>query len=88
MKFTNQEIINTLNALNSIAEKDFPIQMTYKIIDLQEKLMNSYQTYEKAKSKVKNEDELLDQCVQLILGPLMSMIVLLERYIHADGESS
>lgn len=60
MKLTNQEIINLLNTLNTIAEKDFPISLTYKIIDNQEKLLSQYQVYEKAKAKVKSDEELME----------------------------
>lgn len=59
MKLTNQEIINILNILFSISEKDFPITLSYHLIDIQEKLLTAYQVYEKAKAKVKTDEELL-----------------------------
>ena len=58
MKLSNQEIINILNTINTISNKDFPIITTYKILDNEEKLLKEYQIYEKAKAKVKTEDEL------------------------------
>lgn len=60
MKLTNQEIVNTLNILYSIADKDFPIALTYQLIDIQEKLMQAYQVYDKARIKAKTDGELIE----------------------------
>lgn len=60
MKLTNQEIINLINALNDLSQKDLPITIAYKIIGNVEKLMNVYATYEKTKEKVKTDQELLE----------------------------
>lgn len=58
MKLTNQEIINALNALEEIKDKEFPILITYKIIANTEKLFNAYSPYDKARQKAKNDADL------------------------------
>ena len=70
MKLTNQEIINTFNGLDSIAEKEMPILLTYKIVNNMDVLLKSYNIFEQAKQKAKNDKdlkELLDLEVELDL---------------------
>lgn len=58
MKLTNQEIINAINALNSLQEKELPILITYKVIDNFEKLMQAYNSYFKTLDKAKTDKEI------------------------------
>ena len=58
MKLTNQEIVNILNALNPFNDKELPILLTYRVIEIEEKLLNEYNIYEKARGKVKSDEEL------------------------------
>lgn len=58
MKFTNQEIINALNALDSLSQKELPILLTYQILEIHDYLMELYKVYSKALSKAKNDDEI------------------------------
>ena len=60
MKLTNQEVINLINGLNEIAEKDLPILMTYKVIGNLDKLMNIYTSFDKARKKAKTDEELFE----------------------------
>ena len=60
MVLTNQRIIDLLNTIGSIMNKDFPVKLTFQLIDNQEKLIKHYEVYEKAKAKVKTEEELLE----------------------------
>lgn len=58
MKLTNQEIINTINGLQSIEEKELPILLTYRVIDNLEKLLTVYESYSKTLDKAKTEKEI------------------------------
>lgn len=58
MKLTNQEIISTYNALDSLANKELPILLTYKIVNNLDVLLKEYQIFEKARAKAKNNEEL------------------------------
>lgn len=58
MKLTNQEIINMLNALRPINEQGMPILLTYRFIEIEEKLLSEYNIYDKARTKAKSDDEL------------------------------
>ena len=57
MILTNQEIINTFGALDSLGNKELPIKLTYKVIDNLDKLIKAYQIYEKALEKAKTVEE-------------------------------
>ena len=60
MKLTNQEIINAFNALDALSNKELPILLTYKIVDILDKLLSEYRIFEKAKDKAKNNEELIE----------------------------
>lgn len=59
MKFKNKEIIEIINAINSLAEKDMPITLTYFIINNHKKLIEAYDVYNRARVKAKDQDELM-----------------------------
>lgn len=58
MKLTNQEIINIIQALDSLGNKELPILITYKIVDNLDRLMSVYEVYDKTRVKAKNDDEI------------------------------
>ena len=60
MNLKNQEIINLINVLDSMAEKEFPVNLTYRILENYDKLLKAYRIYEQAKSKIKTDEELLE----------------------------
>lgn len=60
MKLTNQEIINAYNALDALSDKELPILLTYKIVDILDKLLNEYRIFEKAREKAKNNNEIIE----------------------------
>lgn len=59
MKFKNKEIIETINAINSLADKDMPITITYFFINNHKKLCEVYDIYNEARLKAKDQDELM-----------------------------
>lgn len=58
MKLTNQEIINTFEALDSLGEKELPILLTYRVVNNLDKLLKVYQVYNKAMQKAKSDEEI------------------------------
>lgn len=60
MKLTNRRIVDLLNTIGSVINKDFPIKITFQLMENQDKLIKPYETYFKAKEKVKSEEELLE----------------------------
>lgn len=50
---TNQQIIQTINALNAISNKEMPIELTYKVMDNLGRLLGAYEPYTKSLEKIK-----------------------------------
>lgn len=63
MRLSNSEIINLLNSLSNIADKDIPIAFTYRLFDINKALEDSYSVYWKTlenimkKNNVNNPDD-------------------------------
>lgn len=58
MRITNQDVITLFSNLDSLANKEMPILLTYKVVNNLDKLLKAYQVYDKTKSKAKNNDEI------------------------------
>lgn len=57
MLITNEQIIRTYNALDSLSNKEMPITLTYKVMNNLDRLLEAYRVYEKTLSKTKNDEE-------------------------------
>lgn len=57
MKLTNNEILMSYRALDSLGNKEFPITLTYLIIDNLEKLGKECDIYFKTLKKAKSEKD-------------------------------
>lgn len=71
MKITNREIINALDAMSLLKDRELPVELAFKVFDNHKKLMEAYEPYIKTMNKTQeqykdNNDKFLEEANKLI----------------------
>lgn len=60
MILKNSEIIQAIDALNELKDKEMPVELAYKVIEMNETLMEKYTIYLKTLETLKTDKEKME----------------------------